>query len=76
MKKREASPALLVLTAGLVIARAFGWITCSWWLVTVLLWLPVALLLLFILFIGAMFLVVILQELIKRWRERRHTPIT
>lgn len=74
MKDFLTFPTLLLLGALLVVARACGWITCSWWFITFPLWFPIALVALVVLLFGLMFLFVIVQELIISWKHGRQKP--
>lgn len=74
MKDFLTFPTLLLLGALLVVARACGWITCSWWFITFPLWFPLAVIALVVLLFGLMFLFVIVQELIIGWKHNRQKP--
>lgn len=67
-------PTLLLIGALLIVARAFGGITCSWWLATFPLWLPIALIAFLVLLFGLMILFIIVQELILGWKHDRQKP--
>lgn len=67
-------PTLLLIGALLIVARAFGWITCSWWLATSPLWFPIALIAFLVLLFGLMILYIIVQELILGWKHDRQKP--
>lgn len=67
-------PTLLLIGTLLIVARAFGWITCSWWLATFPLWFPIALIAFLVLLFGLMILFIIVQELILGWKHNRQKP--
>lgn len=74
MKERRTYPTLLFLALLLIVARAFGWITCSWWLATLPLWLPIALVTFIILLFGLMFLLVIIWDIVATIRNNKQKP--
>lgn len=67
-------PTLLLIGTLLIVARAFGWTTCSWWLATFPLWFPIALIAFLVLLFGLMILFIIVQELILGWKHDRQKP--
>lgn len=74
MKERRTYPTLLFIALVLIVARAFGWISCSWWLVTLPLWLPIALVVFLVLLFGLMFLLVIGWDVISEIRKNKQKP--